>query len=48
MAVRVVVVVRNVIVVTDIVTYLVSIFVTLTCVIFLVVAPLYWGVNDVQ
>ena len=48
MAVRVVVVVGNVVVVADTGTYLVSIFVTLTCIIFLVVAPLHWSVNDVQ
>ena len=35
MAVRVVVVVGNVVVVADIVTYLVSIFVTIVCIIFL-------------
>ena len=48
-AVRVVVVVGNVIVVADIGAYLVSIFVTLTCIIFFIIAPLYWGggVNDV-
>ena len=48
-AVRVVVAVMvgNVVVVTDIGTYLVSIFVTLTCIICFIIAPLYWGVNDV-
>ena len=47
MAVRVVVVVGKMVVVADIGTYLVSIFVTLTCIIFFIIAPLYWGVNDV-
>ena len=47
MAVCVAVVVGNVVVVADIGTYLVSIFVTLTCIIFFIIAPLYWGVNYV-
>ena len=34
-------------VVTDIGTYLVSIFVRIICFILLTIAPLYWGVNDV-
>ena len=42
-----VMVVGNVVVVADIGTYLVSIFGTLTCIIFFIIAPLYWGVNDV-
>ena len=37
MAVRVVVVVGNVVVVADIGTYLVSVFATLTCIIFLII-----------
>ena len=47
MGVRVVVVVGKMVVVADVGTYLVSIFVTLTCIIFFIIAPLYWGVNDV-
>ena len=47
MAVRVVVVVGKMVVVADIGTYLVSTFVTIVCIIIFIIAPLYWGVNDV-
>ena len=43
----VVVVVGKMVVVAYIGTYLFSIFVTLTCIFCLIIAPLYWGVDDV-